>query len=111
MEKHCCGDMERFVYCIDYIDRTENTDENKVVCYSPRFREYGIPVAYGKGESVSSYILIEHCPWCGRRLPASKREQWFEELEKQGYESPLSEEIPERYLTSAWYAGEGEAGL
>ena len=63
------------------------------------FDEYGINCV----EDESSYILIEYCPWCGRKLPSSKREKWFDELEKLGIEDPLCEEmIPQKYKNSCW---------
>ena len=48
------------------------------------------------------YIIIEFCPWCGKKLPNSKRNEWFDEIEKLRIE-PSSEDIPEKYLTKKWY--------
>ncbi|MBP2097330.1 DUF6980 family protein [Enterococcus rivorum] len=46
-----------------------------------------------------SYILIDHCPFCGKILPESKRNQWFNELEELGLDDPMSDikNIPEKY--------------
>jgi hypothetical protein len=38
--------------------------------------EYFIPVAYDGYAST----LMEFCPWCGAKLPESKRELWYEVL-------------------------------
>ena len=46
--------------------------------FIPKFKEYGIPVLDG-GES---FIVIQFCPWCGKKLPDSRREQYFDELER-----------------------------
>jgi hypothetical protein len=46
--------------------------------------------------------LIEFCPSCGKKLPESKRDLWFDEIEKLGID-PWSEEIPEKYLGNKWY--------
>lgn len=70
-----------------------------LVSYSPRFNEYGLIVHDG-GFSV---MCISFCPWCGFKLPESLRERWFAELEALGFDEPWDQEVPERYLTDAWY--------
>lgn len=85
-KKFCCDDMGSNV-------------ENGVLNYSAAFDEYGIPVP----EDDISYILIKHCPWCGERLPTSKRKEWFRELELLGYDAPLHDDsIPEAFKSSEW---------
>ena len=50
----------------------------------------------------SSYN-IKFCPFCGEKLPASKRDQWFDELVAMGFDSPLfDDDIPEKYKSVAW---------
>ena len=44
-----------------------------LVYYSARLREYGLIVHDGG----SSCILIQHCPWCGTRLPESRRDELY----------------------------------
>lgn len=44
------------------------------IIHVKRFDEYGIKIWDGG----SSFIQIEFCPWCGERLPESKRDQWFD---------------------------------
>jgi len=84
---HCCTDMQ------------EHIKQNHLIHYSDAFDEYGINCV----EDGNSYVLIEYCPWCGRKLPFSKRAAWFEALEKIGIEDPLCEEqIPEKYKSSCW---------
>ena len=46
--------------------------------YTPKFAEYGIIVHDGG----SSVLGIDYCPWCGSKLPESKRDRWFEELQR-----------------------------
>jgi hypothetical protein len=36
-------------------------DEDELVDYIPKFREYGVPVHDGG----QSHIVIRFCPWCG----------------------------------------------
>ena len=56
---HCC-EMMRY-----YIDH-----EDRVIYYWPRFDEYLVPVHDGG----TSGIQMKFCPWCGARLPISKRD-------------------------------------
>ena len=42
--------------------------EDKAIYYYTSENEYGIPLADLTGGFVSSYIVIEYCPWCGRKL-------------------------------------------
>ncbi len=69
------------------------------VIYSNKFDEYGIPVRDGG----SSYIVINYCPHCGIKLPKSRRDKWFKELEKLGFNEPFEKSIPKKYLTDEWY--------
>lgn len=96
----CCSDMSNHLYLISRNNGNNNSEKHdKVIYYSSRFNEYGIPLDDG-----ISYILIEYCPWCGQKLPNSLREKWFAELEKLGYETPLFDDnIPEKYMSSLWW--------
>jgi hypothetical protein len=78
MKKHCCEMMTMNVdhSCQQHPDPFDCPDS--LVSYSRRFDEYGLIVHDGG----SSTILIEYCPWCGTELPASKRDAYFDELEK-----------------------------
>lgn len=71
------------------------------IIYSKMFDEYGLKIWDGG----SSSILIEYCPWCAQKLPASKRDKWFDELDKLGIKSPWTDDIPDKYLTDEWYGG------
>jgi hypothetical protein len=82
----------------------QSTCPDVLVAYSAKFDEYGIVVHDGG----SSSVRIAFCPWCGQSLPASRRGQWFEELKRLGFDNPLDQNIPEAYLSEAWYArGQG----
>lgn len=63
-----------------------------------KYDEYGIVVHDGG----SSMVQILFCPWCGTRLPESKRDRWFEELERRGV-NPLSDPIPSELETDACF--------
>lgn len=104
MVKYCCDEMQYYVF--DTSTLNYDDVENKVIYYSSRFREYGIPVKNISNMVATSYILIQHCPWCGKLLPSSKRDEWFEALEALGYDAPFEQEIPIEFQSSAWYAEE-----
>jgi hypothetical protein len=70
-----------------------------LVGYSSRFDEYGIRVHDGG----SSSVLISFCPWCGARLPKSRRTEWFETLKCLGFDEPTEQNIPPEFKTDAWW--------
>ncbi len=73
-------------------------DSSVAIDYSPRVREYGIDIR--DSEIAQQNILF--CPWCGRKLPKSFRDLYFDTLEKLGYE-PFDDNIPEKYKTDEWW--------
>ena len=99
MERHCCDEMRRQIawHCSDHADPFECPDA--LVRYSDRFDEYGLIIHDG-GTSVSA---IHFCPWCGGKLPASKRDRWSKELEALDFNDPGEQEIPEHFLSDAWW--------
>jgi hypothetical protein len=73
---------------------------DQVIVYSDKFDEYGLIIRDG---GTSSYE-INFCPFCGSKLPESKRDRWFDELEKLGHENPFDDEsIPYAYKSSDWF--------
>jgi hypothetical protein len=72
---------------------------DNLVYWSPPLDEYGLIVHDGG----PSYVLISTCPWCGSKLPDSRREAWAAELEKLGYDTPFFDEVPAAYQSDAWY--------
>ncbi len=58
--KHCCKSMDEFVG-----ESMHEFDPDHMIYYSSQFDEYGIIVHDGG----SSYIIIRHCPWCGKNCP------------------------------------------
>ncbi len=106
----CCEGMRRNVYCLKEQQRFDNGDVgDKVVYYDCVFDEYGIPIKDTLEEVAPSYIVIAHCPWCGAKLPDSKRERWFDELEALGYDNPMEQTIPEAYRSAEWYRKKEES--
>jgi len=77
---------------------TEFDNVDNPISYAEKFDEYGLKIFDGGNSS----ILIEFCPFCGEKLPKSKRDEWFDEIEKLGI-NPWKDKIPEKYLTAKWY--------
>jgi hypothetical protein len=96
---HCC---EQMTYHANYhcsLHQHPFDCPDKLVSYTPKYDEYGLIVHDGG----SSSIMIRYCPWCGIKLPPSRRDQWFDTLEALGFEDPWSQDIPQEFLTDAWY--------
>jgi len=70
MNVHCCDDMARQVVaeCPVHPDPWQCPDA--LIGYLPQSDECGIRVHDGG----SSLVLISFCPWCGARLPESRRD-------------------------------------
>lgn len=70
--------------------------------YTPTFREYSLEYRDGG----TSFQLLAFCPWCGRRLPESLRDRWFELLQARGLE-PEDPDIPQEFRTDQWWIARG----
>ena len=100
MRKHCCKMMTHYLNwsCDQHSDPFDCPDW--IIIYLNKFDEYGIPVHDG----TSSFAHISHCPWCGSKLPESKRIRWFKELKALGFDDPLlQDDIPEQYKSDVWW--------
>jgi hypothetical protein len=87
-----CSDHESIFHCSD-----------NLIYYNNKIDEYGLIIHDGG----SSYVCISYCPFCGTELPESKRDMWFDTLEKLGYDSPLSQELPPEFQTDEWWRKRG----
>lgn len=92
---HCCLTMDRG------LEKYQN-----LLNYSPQYREYGIKVPKSTG-----CMLIDYCMFCGKQLPISVRDEWYDILEKEyGLESPDEEDrkkVPKEFLTDEWWKARG----
>lgn len=97
--KHCCETMSAKIelQCDMHSDQFSCPDV--LISYLEKFDEYGIIIHDG-GSAVAG---IKFCPWCGTKLPESKRDRWFSELEAMGFDDPSEQDIPEKYCSSKWY--------
>jgi hypothetical protein len=95
--KHCCLEMSMHLSQPKTMPNGED-DPDIIVKYEEVFDEYGKPI-YDGG---SSMIRIHFCPWCGSKLRSSKRELWYEELSKLGFDDNF-DNIPEKYQSDKWW--------
>lgn len=89
MIKHCCDKMAFFIV------------EGKVpIHYVPKFREYAIELYKPK-----TFQDLYYCPWCGRKLPKSLRDRWFDYLENSidNFAGTEDRRIPEEFLGETWW--------
>ncbi|MCZ4282447.1 hypothetical protein O4H49_16795 [Kiloniella laminariae] len=100
MPKHCCAEMTKRILldCQTHHDPFECPDV--LINYIERFEEYGIIIHDGGSSSIS----ICYCPWCGTKLPSSKRDLWFDTLENMGFDDPGEQDIPEQFNSNKWLA-------
>lgn len=97
--KNCCNQMMEILNLDCNEGESSFQCSNSVMYYNEKFDEYGMIIHDGG----SSYIKIDFCPWCGKKLPDSKRYLWFNELEGLGFEDPSEEDIPLKYKSSLWW--------
>ena len=100
LKKHCCDQMNNQINdwsCDHHKDRFDCPDA--LINYIDKFDEYGIIIHDGG----FSHAVINYCPYCGTKLPESKRDLWFDTLEKMGFDNPTEQEIPEVFKSDKWY--------
>nr|CAS02732.1 putative integron gene cassette protein [uncultured bacterium] len=95
---HRCEQMNRQVEHSCPTCHGESPCPDRLVSFDDVFNEYGLVVHDGGTSSVE----ILFCPWCGSQLPLSQRNEWFEQLELLGFDSPLNQDIPARFRSSEW---------
>jgi len=108
----CCSAMEKHLFILtDENKNSVGNTQEKVIHYYPRFNSYGTPIYddikldghCNPTLDSQSQISIQYCPWCGTKLPKDLSDEWFEQLDKLGYENPGSDDIPEPYKSSDWW--------
>jgi hypothetical protein len=99
--QHCCLDMAWFIS--DPVE-WESQGRNPVIAWIRPWNEYRIEVSH----QSNSATLIYFCPWCGRRLPASLREEWYQTLYGMGYNDPGEQDIPDEFESDTWWRKHNE---
>lgn len=76
-------------------------DQTSPLKYNAVWDEY-----YIERLMMDSQDNISFCPFCGKKLPESKREQFFQEIERRGISYELGDDLgslPEIFRTDAWW--------
>jgi hypothetical protein len=68
-----------------------------LIYYEAPLNEYGLIIHDGG----PSYILMKYCPWCGSKLPESKRDEYFDKLENLGFED--YDDAPIQFQSQEWW--------
>jgi hypothetical protein len=84
--------------CCDQMQHALESQEIPIA-YISKFREYGIRVLDGG----PSFIRLNFCPWCSKKLPGSLRETWFHRLDALGID-PAKDAIPPEFSDDRWYS-------
>ena len=97
--EHCCNQMTQQLNskCEQHSNEFECPDV--LVNYNPKFDEYGLIIHDGGASTMEMF----YCPWCGSKLPESKRDLWFDVLEGLGFDNPSEQSIPDEFMSSAWF--------
>ena len=97
MRDHCCPALRNHLQVI--VEAPQEPVADRPVLYDAVFDEYRLVIA----DRIPDRTTITWCPWCGCRLPPSKREQWFAELDRLGL-APDDPAIPLHLQTDAWWS-------
>lgn len=100
---YCCATMEQQIEYRCSMHPNPFDCPDNVVVYVPQYDEFGLVVRDGEDSRGDSFIEISHCPWCGTKLPESKRDRYYEELDARGID-PADDEVPTEFLSDAWWA-------
>lgn len=82
------------------------SNPNTGMDYFPDSRNYLIKIFEDSlNTHAGVYQNIYYCPWCGKKLPPSLSDQWYEEITKLGIKEPddTPELIPEEFKTEEWW--------
>ena len=95
--EHCCKDMDFHLKAEEiYLD------------YYPYDRTYFIPYKRKFGGGIQT---IQYCPWCGKKLPKSLRDELFETLEKECDLDinflEFKKKAPKEFQTDEWWKKRG----
>ncbi|MCJ1989079.1 DUF6980 family protein [Lactococcus carnosus] len=96
---HQCKEMNKAIF----INNSDSDNEDKMVKYYKRFNEYGFPILDGENSDVISTIGIKFCPWCGKKLPESQRDAYFNILETLDIYNIHDKNIPDELKRDDWW--------
>ena len=73
------------------------TEPDVPVVYRSQFREFVIAMSGGDA------VVMRYCPLCGRELPKSLRDDWFERIWELGLTGPEDERVPSDMRSDTWW--------
>lgn len=93
---HCCELMDMFL-----------KDPKIPLKYYPMAREYGMSLNHS-----SAVQLLFYCPWCGKKLPESLRDKYFDLLENEYHVEPEFDiqqdpNVPAEFKSDEWWKKRG----
>lgn len=88
MIKHCCNEMDFHL-----------KQREKYISFIPKFREYGLLA----GDQIIQ--TINYCPWCGKKLLVTLRDEWFEEIWARNLNPEDDHSLPQQFKNETWWAG------
>ncbi|SCA91938.1 hypothetical protein LP2241_30127 [Pseudolactococcus piscium] len=92
---HQCKEMNKVIF----VNHQDFDNEAKMVEYDKKFDECGFPVRDGGGSKVT----INYCPWCGKKLPESKLDDYMAILETLDIYGIGDEKIPDELKRDDWW--------
>ena len=96
-KEHCCAEMsEQANMAFPDAKSPLLGSPDKRIYWSPVFNEYGLIC-----QPSAEVLHIHHCPFCGFQLPVSRRDEWFETLEKGGWKT-WGDLIPSDLFSHDW---------
>ena len=96
-KEHCCAEMSEQANLVfsDAISPLLGSTDKRIY-WSSVFNEYGLIC-----QPSAEVLQILYCPFCGVRLPESRRSSWFEALEASGWKT-WGDPIPTELLNHDW---------
>ena len=94
---HCCQEMTEQVNSVwPEAESPLQGSTDQRLYWSPVFNEYGLIC-----QPSPEVMKILFCPFCGAKLPMSRRDEWFVRLEKSGWKT-WGDPIPLELLRHDW---------
>ncbi len=97
LERYPCVHLAYYT-AVWFADRADaGTTQNVAIVYNPRFDEFGIHL-YDR-----SVLGIRYCPWCGKKTPESRRDEWLARAQALGLTDQNDPRLPDELKSDAWY--------
>ena len=98
--EHCCTALRDQVDFRCDVHPERGGCGDYLIAFTEVFDEYGLWVHTDEDGSASSWLSIHYCPFCGSKLPPSRREQWHDLLEERGLDP---DDLPAQFDRYGWW--------